>query len=210
MSPATLPVPPSPRDVTSHPGFWALGHRFGAAPRIRGALDPKRIEVMGRTSLVMILLVLLLGCYRYVPARVGTVPPGTEVRLRLSDEGAERVAEVTGVRQTQVSGELVQWAEEVMVSLPLRASDATLDRSVRQRVTVRAGEVVGIDVQELDRTRTVVLAGGLVTVVGAALVWTAVRLLEGTSGTTPRPGEGGDQGPTVVGGLVPAWLRVFH
>ncbi|MBI4521565.1 MAG: hypothetical protein HY701_12065 [Gemmatimonadetes bacterium] len=154
-------------------------------------------------------VVLLPGCYRYVPARVGTVPPGTEVRLRLSNEGAERVAEVTGVQQTQVSGELVQWSEEVMISLPLRTSDAALDRSVRQRVIVRAGEVVGIDVREIDRTRTAVLAGGLVSVVGGALVWTAVRLLEGTSGTTPRPGEGGE-GPTVVGGLVPVWLRAFH
>lgn len=164
---------------------------------------------MAHATLLVALAVFLAGCYRHVPVRIGAVPPGAEVRLRLSEEGVERVEDITGVRRAQVSGELLQWAEEVMISVAFLTSDG---QSLRQQISVDADEVVSVDVRELDRTRTAVLAAGVGAVVGTAIVATVVKIIGGSSqGGQPPPGEGGGQpGPSVSWGFGPAFLRGFH
>ena len=48
---------------------------------------------MTRAGLILALLLTVSGCARWVPAQLGTVPPGTDVRLRLSEEGAAQRGE---------------------------------------------------------------------------------------------------------------------
>src|SRR5687767_2639328 len=52
---------------------------------------PSERDQMRRLLLVLVLL--LAGCYRYVPYRPDEVTPGAEVRVHLSNDGARRVTE---------------------------------------------------------------------------------------------------------------------
>lgn len=143
---------------------------------------------MTRTGLLMVLLMAASGCARWVPAPLGTVPPGSDVRLRLSEDGAERLAESTGSRTVEVTGELLQWEPQVLLSTVLATPGRGIDPGLRQRLVVDPDEVLGIDVREVDRTRTGLLAGGVVAVAGSAIVWAVVNIIRGSEGApTPPP-----------------------
>ncbi len=144
---------------------------------------------MARTSLMMALVVCLVGCSRWVPARIGAVPVGAEVRLRLSNEGAERLEESTGTPRAEVSGELLRWAEDVMVSARSPTVDGTPDRGLRQRVIVDVDDIVGIEVRERARNRSALLGGGMAVLGAGALVLVAKGLFGGGTppNTLPQP-----------------------
>ena len=165
---------------------------------------------MARTSLMMALVVLLVGCSRWVPARIGTVPVGAEVRLRLSNEGAERLEESTGTPRVEVSGELVRRAEEVMVAARVPAVDGTVDRGLRQRVIVHVDDIVAVEVRERARNRSRVLGGGAVVFGGGALVLIAKGLFGGGTppNTLPPPPEVGE--PAVLRAFDLILLRIFR
>ena len=144
---------------------------------------------MVRSSLLMALVILVSGCARWVPARVGDVPLGTDVRLRLSDEGAAQLEDLTGTRRSEVSGQLLQWDGEVMVSAALQAAGAGANSSsLRQRFVVDQEDILGVDIRELDRTRTGLFVGGVAVVAGSAIVWVVSQLAGGgTAATNPPP-----------------------
>ena len=149
---------------------------------------------MVRASLVMALAIMASGCVRWVPARVGEVPVGTDIRLRLSEEGAEQLEETTGTGQSEVSGQLLQWGSEVMVSAALQTAGAGANRSsLRQRFVVDEEHIVGVDIRELDRTRTGLFAGTIAVVAGSAIVWVVSKL---SGSGTAAPSEPPTTGPT--------------
>jgi hypothetical protein len=149
---------------------------------------------MVRASLVIALLIMVSGCTRWIPARVGEVPVGTDVRLRLSDEGADVLGELTGTRRSEVSGQLVQWGSEVMVSAALETAGAGVgNNNLRQRFVVDEENIVGVDIRELDRTRTGLFAGGVAVVAGSAIVWIVSQL---TGGGTAAPTDPPSPGPS--------------
>ncbi len=147
---------------------------------------------MVRVSLLMALVIMASGCARWVPARLGEVPVGTDVRLRLSEAGAARMEELTGASQTEVSGQLLRWDEEVMVSAALRNAGAGANASgLRQRFVVERDNIVAVDVRELDRTRTGLFVGGVAVVAGSAIVWVVSQLSGGgTAAPTDPPAPG--------------------
>ena len=142
---------------------------------------------MTRAVLIMVLLLAVAGCARWVPAPLGTVPSGSDVRLRLSEGGAQRLEELTGTRAVEVTGELLQWEPEVLVSTALATAGTRIDPSLRQRLVVDPDDVVGIDVREVDRTRTGLLVGGVVAVAGSAIAWAVVNILQGSEGAPSTP-----------------------
>ena len=152
---------------------------------------------MARTGLILALLLTGSGCARWVPAQLGTVPPGTDVRLRLSEEGAAQLEEMTGAGAAEVTGELLQWEPEVLVSTVLAPTGARVDPGLRQRLVVDPANVVGIDVREVDRTRTGFLVGGVVAVAGSAVVWAVVNIIRGSEGAPTTPSTDGPQEPFV-------------
>ena len=117
------------------------------------------------------------------------MPIGTDVRLRLSDEGAAQLEELTGTRRSEVSGQLLQWDSEVMVSAALQAAGAGANSSsLRQRFVVDQEDILGVDTRELDRTRTGLFVGGVAVVAGSAIVWVVSQLAGGgTAATNPPP-----------------------
>lgn len=142
---------------------------------------------MTRTGLILILLLTISGCARWVPAQLGTVPPGTDVRLRLSEDGAAQLAEMTGAGAAEVTGELIQWEPEVLVSTALAPTAGRLDPGLRRRLVLDPDNVVGIDVREVDRTRTGLLVGGVVAAAGSAIAWAVVNIIRGSEGTPNAP-----------------------
>jgi len=150
-----------------------------------------------RTGLALILLLTVSGCARWVPAQLGTVPPGTDVRLRLSEDGAEQLEEMTGAGTTEVTGELLQWEPEVLVSTALGPSAMRLDPGLRQRLVLDPDNVVAIDVREVDRTRTGLLVGGVVAVAGSAIAWALVNIIRGSEGAPTSPTTDVPQEPFV-------------
>ena len=59
---------------------------------------------MVRASLLMAFVILVSGCARWIPARVGEVPAGTDVRLRLSEDYAEGPQAFAEKRKPQWKG----------------------------------------------------------------------------------------------------------
>ena len=147
---------------------------------------------MVRAGLVLALVLLVPGCTRWVPARIGDVPVGADVRLRLSDEGIQELEELTGTLRSEISGELVQWDQEVMISAALETSGMRLGNNLRQRLVVDQDDVVGVDVRETDRTRTALFVGGMAVVGGSALVWIISKL---TSSGPAAPSQPPTTGP---------------
>ena len=150
-----------------------------------------------RAGLALALLLTVAGCARWVPIQPGTAPPGSDVRLRLSGEGADRLEELIGTRTVEVTGELIQWEPEVLVSTAVANPGARVGPGLRQRIVVDPGDVVGMDVRELDRTRTGLLVGGVVAAAGSAIAWALVNIIQGTEGASNRPPTDGPQEPFV-------------
>ena len=153
---------------------------------------------MVRACLLMALVMVVSGCARWVPARVGEVPVGTDVRLRLSDEGAAELGELTGTHRSEVSGQLLRWGSEVMVSAALRTAGAGANSSgLRQRFVVDEDDILGVDVRELDRTRTGLFVGGVAVVAGSAIVWVVSQLAGGGTAAPSDPPPPGPSEPFV-------------
>jgi hypothetical protein len=113
------------------------------------------------------------GCFSYVPAALGTVPPGGEVRIHLTSEGvAADLASLGGAESRSVDGTLVRGDRDqlvVRVPLALQATGITL-RPLGQDVTIPATRISQLERRQLNRPRTVLASvGGGVALVAALL-----------------------------------------
>jgi hypothetical protein len=143
---------------------------------------------MTRTFLLA-LVVLLSGCYRYVPARLGAVPEGTEVRLHVSDDGVRRLESIAGMEGRQMAGLLERWADDIVISVRVPVAEGVVDRGLRNRIVLSPSEVIAIDVRERDRTRTAILTAGITGVVGGALIAAFSGVFGGSRDVDPPPEE---------------------
>lgn len=156
---------------------------------------------MGR-AFVLALGVLLAGCHRYVPARPGAVPVGAEIRVHLTEDGARRIEALYAAQAGPVSGELESWSNEVVViAVPVPAAPGMMDRGLRNRVIIPVADVLSVEVQERDRTRTMILSAGVATVV----LGTAIAAFSGVFGGSRPPDT-----PAEEDAIIPLWLRVFQ
>jgi hypothetical protein len=135
--------------------------------------------------LPLLLALALTGCYRYVPARAGAVPAGTEVRVHVSPEAAARVEPVLGSGLQEVDGLLERWGDEVVVSVRVPAGEGAIERDLRNRIILSPSEVLAIETRERDRARTALLAAGLTGVGVGALVAAISGVFGGSQNTDP-------------------------
>lgn len=105
------------------------------------------------------------GCFGYVPAERGTVPPGQKVRVHLTQEGLGDLAEFApGLR---MDGTLLRTDGDQLI-LRVSVVDQTvgiMTRSLGQDLTIPASRIARLEQRELDRRRTWLSVG-----VGAAAV----------------------------------------
>ena len=121
---------------------------------------------------------LLSGCYRFVP-RPGTPapappPPGAEVRLYLSPDGASRLAPALGPQTAIVAGRVEASRDEgvsLVMSSTTKAYGATT-QWIGERVTIPVAAVARGERRVLDRRRSALAGVGvaLATAAGYALL----------------------------------------
>ena len=144
---------------------------------------------MVRTASVS-LLILVTGCFSYIPARPGEVEPGLDVRARVSPAAGERIAPLLGATDARkLDGRLItNGADTIVVEVPtVMLDNREFGRTPNQRVSIPRRDLVELEVRKLDRWRTMGIVGGAAVVLGL----TITKALRGEPGKEPLPGGGG-------------------
>ena len=108
------------------------------------------------------------GCFNYVPAEIGAVPPGESVRMYLTRAGVDAVNEggaeeaLSFVSEPVLSGEFVRrTGDDLFLRVPtVRRQIGFHTSQLGQDIRIPASEIVQIERQELSRGRTGLLVGG--------------------------------------------------
>ena len=119
------------------------------------------------------------GCFNYVPADIGAVPPGESVRLYLTRAGVDAVNEggaeeaLSFVSEPVLSGEFVRrTGDDLFLRVPtVRRQIGFHTSQLGQDIRVPAGEIVQIERQELSRSRTGLLVGGTAAAITGLIVF---------------------------------------
>ena len=144
---------------------------------------------MVRPALAATLLVLS-GCFSYIPARPGEVEPGLDVRARVSPTAGARIAPLLGATDARrLDGKLItNGADTIIVEVPtVMLDNREFGRTPNQRISIPRGDLIELEVRKMDRWRTMGIVGGAAVVLGVALT----KALKGEAGKEPLPGGGG-------------------
>jgi len=149
-------------------------------------MNPARgIGVRGMRSVAFGVMVLLLsGCYAYVPVEPTQVRPDQDVRVRLSMAQARELdPQFVGERRV-LEGRVLEVGADFLLEIPVATGwVGTSAQSLHQRVRIPVGEITEVDVRSLDRGRTGILVGGALGLIIGVVVHALVR----ESGGDPRP-----------------------
>ena len=139
--------------------------------------------------LLVLFLPSLGGCYTYASMPVEQIPPGSDVRARISGAEADSLTQELGREQDRVIvGELTEKrASDVLLSVPslVHSSTGSNDR-VYQRITIPKSSLFEVEVRRLDRWKTV----GIMAVAAAILSTIAIKQF-GNNGNPGGAGKGG-------------------
>ena len=151
-----------------------------------------------RVILVLLLVVAVSGCFRYVPVG-GTRPqPGQEIRVVVSEPVEVELNRVTLREAKLLGGPLVRWNQDsVVVSTWWVESQGGL----RQQ---GEGELVGIPVVNIAFVETKDLATGKSVLLGSAIVVGVLAALNQffSESIFGSGGQTGGDGPPTQGSLV--------
>ena len=145
---------------------------------------------ISRSWQALILLPLVLpGCYVPAPADPASLAPGDDLRIVLSDEGTQHLADISTEVQAEVVGQLrllTQDSLSIATRLAGPVSAGSAFGSLRQILTFARADIVQVTVPELNGTRT-----GFV-VAGIAVASVVLLAGFGIISATGIPGEGPD------------------
>src|SRR5438309_11236766 len=106
---------------------------------------------------------LAAGCYTYAPVQLAAVQPGMGVRARISASAAEQVAPLLGMSDARVlTGTLIENSSgAIIVEVPTvsPAVPGAPPPSLSQRISIAPSQPLELESHQLDRTRTMVVAG---------------------------------------------------
>ena len=114
-------------------------------------------------------LVLGSGCFSYVPAELGAVPAGRDVRLELTRVGFAQLPEIPNRPGPELAGRLVrQDPGQLLLRVPVAIrADGMVTGTVEQDVLIPATDIIRVERREFSRRRTGVVAlGGVALLVG--------------------------------------------
>lgn len=125
-----------------------------------------------------ILLVLALtqaGCYVHVPVPIGSLPPGSEVRLELTRSVLSGLPELGRTMGRTVSGVLqAQDDRETVLAVEVdQFAQGTVLRTIRQDVSIATDQILFMDYRKHSGTRTALSIVGASAVVAG--LWVAFR-----------------------------------
>jgi hypothetical protein len=130
------------------------------------------------------------ACYSYVPIPIASAGPQEDVRLRVTEDAAARLAKDLGVYSTEIDGQLArETRDSVSVGVPVdRTYRGTTIGTTTQTIYLGRSEVVEVRKREFSRSRTVLLSAG--TLVGFGLLAVGISQLvdpNGPSQDQPPP-----------------------
>ncbi len=131
------------------------------------------------TLAVALVLSTATGCFNYVPAEIGAVPPGESVRLYLTRAGVDAVNEggaeeaLSLVSEPVLSGEFVRrTGDDLFLRVPtVRRQIGFHTSQLGQDIRIPASEIVQLERQELSRARTGLLVGGTAAAITGLIVF---------------------------------------
>lgn len=113
------------------------------------------------------------GCFSYVPAEMGSVAPGEDVRAFLAmDQVAAGLAGLSNQPNSSVAGRLMREdGEQVVLRVPVAVQPfGSMSGPIGQDLIIPSRQIVQLERREFNRARTgVAVAGGVVAVVVAFL-----------------------------------------
>ncbi len=117
---------------------------------------------MRMRAFVVVVLMVLSGCYSYVPVAVSGPPPGTRANLVLTDEGTVEMARLVGPRAQAIEGDVVSANGESLILAVRRVErrDGIEEFWKGEQVTVPRAAVATFTERKLSRTRTVLFTAG--------------------------------------------------
>jgi hypothetical protein len=133
-----------------------------------------------RVVALLVVPVLLAGCYTYSPIEVAAAAPGMEVRARVSAATAAQLAPSLGVGDARLlSGSVVDQQAEGLTLRVASVPPGTIGApdGLFQQILITRGELLELESRQLDNTRTRLAIGA--GVVGAAVM--AAAILRGHS-----------------------------
>ena len=114
------------------------------------------------------------GCYNYVPTQVEAAPPGEEVRLHVTRDGARELAEVTDVvgAVPEVRGRVIgRDQSDLLLRVPVvQRWEGMSNSGLGQTIRVPTDEILSVERRELDGVMTAVLVTGGVAAATAVLL----------------------------------------
>lgn len=142
---------------------------------------------------ILLLTLLLSGCFRYVPVTLDTAPEGEDVRVLVTRDGSAELREVTevGAEVPRLTGRFLGFEDRTMLlRVPVGQRQAGFHTvSLDQTIRIPSGEILQIERREFDRGRTALLAGGAV----AGSVFIIASIMKAFGGDTSNPGDPGPQ-----------------
>ena len=137
-------------------------------------------------------LLVLAGCYRYVPTSHAELPPSTPVTIELTTRGGLNVAPKLGDNVVGLEGNVAE-ASTSSLTLSLagvrRRGDTAVSTWSGEAITLASEDIGQIKRRELSRSRTAVASAA----VGAASVSLVIAIAkaagkaEGSTGGKPSP-----------------------
>ena len=146
-------------------------------------------------------LLVFSGCSIYLPADVDSPPPpGSNVRIRLTTEGAVRVSDEFGRPTREVEGKLLGLMGDSVGLGLLATTEYGRPWELADTLWLGLGEVIHLDEKKIDRRRTTFLVGGVSLVTGVVVA----SLFRASGGS-----EEGDP-PGEIDGLMMPILSIRH
>lgn len=141
---------------------------------------------------------LLQGCYESTPLEQGTPPATQRVELVLNDKGRVAVQDKLGPRVDKVEGMVVSESESSYTMSVYHVSQLSGVGSTfsGQQVAIDKDGTTGFQLRRINKTRTVLLAGGVV--VGVVAIFGKTLNIGGGGADTP-PAEVPPKGQAKVG-----------
>lgn len=138
----------------------------------------------------MIGAVASTGCYSYVPISLGSVESKEDVRIRVTEDAAARLAKDLGTFSTEIDGQLAhESSDSISVGVPIdRTYRGTTIGTTTQTLFLGRSEVVEVRKREFSRSRTLLMTAG--TAVGFGLIAVGITQLvdpNGPSQDQPPP-----------------------
>lgn len=164
---------------------------------------------MNRFLLPLLAVLAMSGCHTFQPVSVDELTPGTSVRARITGAYSDTLGALLQRDDArEIEGTVVSDAgSSILLEVPVEQTLRGMRLStLNQRVEIPTSAFVDVEIKQLDRRRTLVVAGAATAVLGTIVV----AQLSKESGGSTNSGGGGPVEAVVSTDLVGSLLSLRY